>query len=127
MGYYHLNNLSKFDIERGGLHLDAEWTKNRKEGFQPLSSSLIERLQAFAESGEPVLLYEKFYSRRDAKQKTPTNPLLYVPSHTARAFDKDLESAGIPKQAPGGEVDFHACRVAYINLVLESGVCVKEA
>ena len=25
------------------------------------------------------------------------------------------------------EIDFHACRVAYINLVLESGVSLKEA
>jgi hypothetical protein len=42
-------------------------------------------------------------------------------------MDIDLEAAGIPKHAPGGKVDFHAARVAYITLVLESGVSVKEA
>jgi len=57
----------------------------------------------------------------------PSDPLLYVPSHPARSLDKDLETAGIPKHAPGGKIDFHACRVAYINLVLESGAKVKEA
>ena len=50
-----------------------------------------------------------------------------MPSHTARALDKDLKAAGIAKQSPGGKIDFHACRVAYINLVIESGVTVKEA
>ena len=49
------------------------------------------------------------------------------PSHTARDLDIDLEAAGIPKHAPGGKLDFHACRVAYINFVIESGVTVKEA
>ena len=57
----------------------------------------------------------------------PSDPLVYVPSHPARSLDKDLEAAGIPKHAPGGKIDFHACRVAYINLVLESGAKVKEA
>ena len=38
-----------------------------------------------------------------------------------------MERAGIQKHAPGGKLDFHACRVAYINLVIESGVTVKEA
>jgi hypothetical protein len=50
-----------------------------------------------------------------------------VPSHTARSVDQDLKSAGIPKQGPGGKIDFHAIRKAYINLVIESGVTVKEA
>jgi hypothetical protein len=40
---------------------------------------------------------------------------------------KKPAAADIPKYAPGGKVDFHACRVAYISLVLESGVSVKEA
>ncbi len=40
--------------------------------------------------------------------------------------DQDLKSAGIPKQGPGGRIDFHAIRKAYINLVIESGVTGKE-
>ena len=47
--------------------------------------------------------------------------------HTARAIDKALKAAGIPKHAVGGKSDFHACRVAYIDLVIESEVSVKEA
>ena len=31
------------------------------------------------------------------------------------------------KYTPEGKLDFHACRVAYINLVIESGVNLKEA
>jgi integrase len=53
--------------------------------------------------------------------------LLYVPTHPAREFDKDLEAAGIPKVTSAGKLDFHTCRLAYINLVLESGATVKEA
>lgn len=29
------------DIKRGGLVLRAEWTKNRKDGFQPLPAFLV--------------------------------------------------------------------------------------
>ena len=50
-----------------------------------------------------------------------------MPSHPARELDKELLIAGIPKSTPAGKLDFHACRVAYINLVIESGVSVKEA
>ena len=57
----------------------------------------------------------------------PQKPLLYVPTHTARDLDIDLEAAEIPKHTPGGKLDFHACRLAYINLVLDSGATVKEA
>src|SRR5262245_36465391 len=45
-----LRNLTvqHLDVEQGGLHLDAAWTKNRKPGFQPLPIALSERLYAFA-------------------------------------------------------------------------------
>jgi hypothetical protein len=51
----------------------------------------------------------------------PESPLLYVPSHPARTFKRDLDAAAIPQFTPQGKVDFHACRVAYINLLIESG------
>ena len=75
----------------------------------------------------PRVFYAKFYRRKDAKLAAPDNPLLYVPSHTARDLDKDLKTAGIPKLTADGKLDFHACRLAYINFVLESGASVKEA
>jgi len=123
-----LRNLTvaHLDLDRCGLHLDADWTKNRKAGFQPLPQSLVERLHTFAQSGEPARLYARFYARKDARSEAPEDPLFYVPSHTARDLDRDLRAARIQKYAPGGKLDFHACRLAYINFVIESGVSVKE-
>ena len=117
--------LNHLDRKRSGLHLDAEWTKNRQTGFQPLPASLVERLYEFAHSGEPARLYEKFYRRKDATLTIPQNPLLYISAHPARELDKDLQAAGIPKYASDGKIDFHSCRVAYINFVIEAGVTVK--
>jgi integrase len=124
-----LRSLSEthLDVEQGGLHLDAAWTKNRKSGFQPLPKWLVGRLTVFIESGNAENLYKRFYGRRGTQLNGPKKPLLYVPSHTARDLDVDLLTADIPKYAPGGKIDFHACRVAYISLVVESGVSVKEA
>ena len=119
--------LDHLDIERSELQLEAEWTKNRKPCLQPLPRDLAHRLYESARSGEPSRLYAKFHKRKLHTATIPKQPLLYVPSHTARSVDQDLTSAGIPKQGPGGKIDFHAIRKAYINLVIESGVTVKEA
>ena len=54
------------------------------------------------------------------------DPLLYVPSHPARDLGKDLKLAGIPKWGPGGKLDFHAARTAYVNFVLQSDSTIKE-
>ena len=122
-----LRNLTvhHIDVHRCGLHLDATWTKNRKPGFQPLPLALSERLVAF--SGQARAFYEKHYGKHLAAGAIPEQPLLYVSSHPARSLDADLAAAGIPKVTPAGKLDFHAVRVAYINLVIESGVTVKEA
>ncbi len=102
--------VQHLDTERSGLSLDPAWTKNRKEGFQPLPQKLVERL------------------RVESADKGPEDPLLYVPSHPARELDVDLVRAGIEKRVSGkGKVDFHACRVAYTTLVVNAGANVKEA
>lgn len=44
-----------------------------------------------------------------------------MPWHTAEAVAADLERAGIPRSTPLGKVDFHALRVAFVNLVFEVG------
>jgi integrase len=44
-----------------------------------------------------------------------------VPKQTHEVVAKDLERAGIPRQTPLGKVDFHALRVAFVNLVFEVG------
>ena len=118
--------INHLDDERCGLRLDATWTKNRKPGFQPLPRALMMSLQTFALSGEPRKSYEKNYRRENPKLIAPRNPLLHVPSNPARTLDRDLKTAGIPKKNPKGKLDFHACRVAYINLVLESGLATPK-
>ena len=102
--------VGHLDTERAGLRLDAKWTKNRKPGFQPLPTPLVERLA------------------ERAGGKEGTEPLLYLGSNTSRDVNADLKRAGIPKEVAGeGKLDFHASRVAYTNLVLDSGASVREA
>lgn len=123
-----LRSLTKnhIDADYCGLILNADWTKNRKSGLQPLPSSLLNGLQQFAEEKIASKLYEKFY-RNFEDVDIPETPLLYVPSHPSREMDKDLKIAGVPKITPLGKIDFHACRVAYISYILEAGATVKEA
>ena len=119
---------SHLDEARCGLNLDAEWTKNRKPGFQHLPSALVDRLRSFGDEGVAERLYEKYYARRDATRRAPANALLFVPSSTlSRDFDKDLKTADVLKWTPAGKLDFHAIRLAYINLVLDSDISAREA
>ena len=119
--------LAHIDMDKGGLHLEASWTKNRKAGFQPLPLGLLHRLRDYAESGEPSRLYERAFRRGGSKRRPPDRALLYVPSHTARSLYRDLEAAGIPRNTPKGKLDFHATRVAFINFLIENGdVTPKE-
>jgi integrase len=102
--------VGHLDIDGGGVHLDAEWTKNRKPGFQPLSPSTVKRLAASTVGKD-----------REAA-------LLAVPvTHTARMLRLDTDKAGIPYWTPEGKLDFHSLRVTYTSLVIESGATVKEA
>ena len=110
------------DLLRGGLLLNAKWTKNRKAGFQYLPSGVLKRLETFAESGIVSRLYQQFYRNF----VYPKNALLYVPSHPAGEMDKDLEAAGISKVTADGKVDFHAFRTAYVTLAVEAGANMRE-
>jgi len=113
--------LDHLDIERGGLCLEASWTKNRKAGFQPLPTPLLRRLRDYGESGEPFRLYERAFRRGGSSRRPITGVLLYVPSHTARSLYRDLAAADIPRITPKGKVDFHGARVAFINFLIENG------
>lgn len=53
--------------------------------------------------------------------------LLKVPGNASQSFEADLRRAGIPKWAPGGKLDLHAMRVAYITYVIEAGADIKTA
>jgi len=101
--------VGDLDTERGGLVLHAAWTKARKGGFQPLPASVLGELAA------------------DAEGKAPDAPLLRVTANQWRLFAGDMKRAGIPRQAFGGKVDFHALRVTYISAVLATGADVKTA
>lgn len=125
-----LRNLTThhLDVESKGLVLDAQWTKNRKRGFQPLPGFLVECLVDFMEAGSADQLYRRFFSRSGTSlEKLPTAPLLYVPQDTARMINSDLKAAGIEKETLAGKVDFHAARVAYVSHVVSLGASVKEA
>ena len=101
--------VADLDIEKCGLYLHAEWTKNRRDGFQPLPKDLAERL------------FEA------SKDKNPNNQLLRVTGHPARELAVDLEAAGIPKWTEEGKIDFHSLRVTFVTLIIEAGANVKEA
>jgi len=101
--------VADLDRDRRCLNLRAEVTKNRKPGFQPLQAVLFEKLMENCEG------------------KDPAERLLSITLHPSIELDKDLKRAKIPKWTPLGKLDFHAFRVAYISLVLESGASVKEA
>jgi integrase len=91
--------LKHLDVERSGLRLDAAWTKNCKPGFQPIPSGLVNRLLEFVGTGIVNEKYKRFYSRDDCKSP-PQNRLLYIFSNPTKAFDEDIEAAGIPKKPP---------------------------
>jgi len=118
--------IEHLDFERGGLTLDANWTKNRKPGFQPLPKEILTALKEFSESGLPNRMYEKRYANSKRKPKLPSKPLLFVPGQPAREMEKDLEAAGIPKHTSQGKLVFHALRDSYITFCLEEGALPKE-
>ncbi|MBI3828284.1 MAG: tyrosine-type recombinase/integrase [Planctomycetes bacterium] len=110
--------VKHLDAQRGGLHLEPAWTKNRKPGFQPLPASLVARLE------------------EAAKGQDSETPLVFVSREGSNTLQKDLERVGLTRWAVGmledgtigrGKVDFHALRVAYTTLVLDAGASVKEA
>ncbi|GMV83499.1 MAG: hypothetical protein AMXMBFR7_46830 [Planctomycetota bacterium] len=119
--------VDHLDTKRGGLLLDPTWTKNRKRGFQVLPRALVERLAESAKQGLAATQYADLRNARKRKGPPPERPLLYVPRNAARDLEKDLIAAGMTKYGPGGKADFHACRVAYVTFILESGASVKEA
>ena len=117
------------DAERCGLHLYADDDKGRKERFQPLSRELVDRLTEYGRRGDAKAHYAKMRAKAGAAPdiNVPVNPLLYVPSHPARVIQEDLRKAGVEILTAKGKLDFHACRKAYINLVIATGADVKTA
>ena len=130
-----LRSLTLADLDEAncGLHLRAEWTKNRKAGFQRLSPELVEAIKEAAAGNAPGKPPERFRSAHDTTYTTrPTGEaaaglrLLYVPSHAARDMAKDLAAAGIERKTFGGKLDFHACRTSFTTFVDQGGATAKE-
>jgi|GEM_PF-485741 len=117
------------DTELGVLRLDAAWTKNRRSSLMPIPEELIHKLVEHADKKQAIKLYQLHYGRRgEIADNIPSNPLLYVNSHTAHALHKDLQAAGIPKFIDGeGKVDFHSLRFTFITSLIEAGANLKEA
>ena len=95
--------VKNIDLHNGEVILEEAWTKNHKQGMQPIPKWLVEKL------------------RIEIAGKGPDDKVLEVPTHTARELNKELEKAHIPKTTDEGKVDFHAFRVVYITSLLEVG------
>jgi len=101
--------VKHLNAEWGGVSLDALWTKNRKGGFQLLPSGLVDILAS------------------QSNEKSQEASLLCIPSHTARAIEKDLKAVGIPKYGPDGKLVFHSLRVTFCTLIDQAGASQAEA
>ena len=116
------------DREACALRIDKEWDKGRKDRTQYIPKALMERLIAFAESGEAGQLYSKAIQQQGKRMKmktVPENALLYVPRNCCAMLKVDLKKAGVALTTEKGKLDFHALRTAYINFVLRAKVDPK--
>ena len=98
------------DNERCGIRLEAAWTKNRLDGFQPVPGWLMAKLVAETQALDQI------------------TPVFGVQkTHPARMIQTDLERAGIPLVVPGeGKVDFHSLRVTFCTLLDDRGASARE-
>jgi integrase/recombinase XerD len=107
-----LRNITPLHLEteRGSIRLEAAWTKNRLDGFQPVPDWLMVKLTT------------------EASDMAPEQPLFLVQkTHPARMIQADLERAGIPLIKPGeGKIVFHSLRMTYCSLLDYSGASAKE-
>ncbi len=95
--------VGDLNVESQCLNLHAEWTKNRKQGTQPIPHFLVEILN------------------KETEGKNHDDPILSVPSHPSRELDIDLDAADIPKSTPEGKIVFHSFRSVYINMIVGGG------
>ena len=119
--------LQHLDLERSGLHLEADWTKNRKDGFQPLPAWLADALHESASQGDADDLYAFHYGSGVRPVSHPSLPLVYVSSHPSRTFQEDCVGADIPFETEAGRAVFHSLRITFINRVIVAGATLKEA
>ena len=129
---YRVGELRSLTVEhidrvRNGIRLNPADDKGRQARLQTVTEDFIKRLAEYAESGDALEQYRTSFARarKPMRDDIPENPLLYLPVQTSVMIYADLKKAGIPIQTIYGKVDFHACRTAFINLVIESGADIK--
>jgi len=121
----HLD-LVHLDVQESELRLEASWTKDRKkQRHHPLPEDLTRRLMEFVSKNGANEIYEKWYGPQKRPKDLPSNPLVNVSSHPARTLDRIMKRAGVEKKTKDGKVDFHACRVAYINMLSKNESNIK--
>ncbi len=110
----------------GGLHLRAAWTRSRRDGFQPLPAWLVEKLEDYAAADRATLVYADAYACSPTQAEPPGGRLLYVPTHTAGALDKDLRAPGTEKRNVEGKADFQSLRVTHVPMLGEAGGTITD-
>jgi len=109
------------------LTLRVENEKARRGARQPLSDDLAAAIREYLQTR----LRHEQYLARDAGDPVPMALALHaplVPAPTLRAFDKDIEAAGIAKKDEWGRtVDLHCLRHTFGTLLAQSGVAPRTA
>lgn len=120
---------TSLDTANRCIHLSKDADKGRKARCQPVSEEIVALLVEYIASGDARRRYRDMFAKagQPLSEDIPGKPLLYVPSQTGRSFMADLEKAGVDKTNADGYLDFHALRVAYINMILRTGVDAKTA
>lgn len=107
-----------FDPVNKTLRVDANVDKARVERQQRIPDRLVDRLTDFIASGEAKRMYRRHYNRKSHTSVVPEEPLLFVPEHASRTLKRIAQKAGVELVTAKGKIDFHALRLAYINLLI---------
>jgi len=104
--------VADLDVERQGVVLHREWTKNRKPGFQPIPAWLVDELRAFAANRLPT---------------ARLLPRLPKGANTAKSFKADCRRAGInPDDNGSGVLVFHSLRATFLTMADGAGASPKS-
>lgn len=117
--------VGHLDTVQNTLRIDAEHDKDRKLRHQPIPGTLVAALQEFIASGEAQRMYRRHYNRKDCTAQIPEQPLLFVPEHASRSLKRIAAKAGVAIITEEGKLDFHSLRVAYINMLIDSGEDIR--
>jgi integrase len=99
------------DFSAKTISLRAETTKNRSAATLPIAPGLLAALEA----------------RRKELKPDAAAPVVVITSRILKAFNNDLEAAGIEKKdAAGRTVDLHALRHSFGSRLMRNGTDLKS-